>query len=108
MPCAKSGRRAIGHDPAGGAISSMLRSLKMHGMAQAVGELTEQGSPAFEAALLSQFLKAETVDREVRSTPYQANIRPFASRTIAILPASTSSAARSPRRCCASSTDASS
>jgi hypothetical protein len=29
----------------------MLRSLKMHGMAQAVGELTEQGSPAFEAAL---------------------------------------------------------
>lgn len=42
----------------------MLRSLKMHGMAQAVGELTEQGSPAFEAALpiLSQLLKAETAD----------------------------------------------
>jgi hypothetical protein len=42
----------------------------MHGMAQADGELTEQGSPAFEAALpiLSQLLKAETADREVRCT----------------------------------------
>jgi hypothetical protein len=29
----------------------MLRSLKMHGMAQAVTELMEQGSPAFEAAV---------------------------------------------------------
>jgi hypothetical protein len=29
------------HDPAAGAIIIMLRSLKMHGMAQAVGELTE-------------------------------------------------------------------
>src|SRR5258708_19751449 len=45
----------------------------MHGTAQAVGELTEQGSPAFEGALpiLSQLLKAETADREVRSTAYQ-------------------------------------
>ncbi len=51
----------------------MLRSLKMHGMAQAVSELTEEGSPAFEAALpiLSQLLKAETADREVRSIAYQ-------------------------------------
>ena len=32
------------HDPASGAIIIMLRSLKMHGTAQAVGELTEQGS----------------------------------------------------------------
>ncbi|CAN2532658.1 hypothetical+protein [Methylocapsa aurea] len=39
------------HNPAAGAIVIMLRSLKMHGMAQAVSELTEQGSPAFEAAL---------------------------------------------------------
>ena len=61
------------HNPAAGAVVIMLRSLKMHGMAQAVGELTEQGSPAFEAALpiLSQLLKAETADREVRSTAYQ-------------------------------------
>ena len=61
------------HNPAAGAVVIMLRTLKMHGMAQAVGELTEQGSPAFEAALpiLSQLLKAETADREVRSTAYQ-------------------------------------
>ena len=47
------------HDPASGAIVIMLRSLKMHGMAQAVAELTEQASPAFEAAIpiLSQLLK---------------------------------------------------
>jgi DNA replication protein DnaC len=61
------------HDPAGAAIVIMLRSLKMHGMAQAVSELTEQGSPAFEAAvpILSQLLKAETAEREVRSVAYQ-------------------------------------
>ena len=61
------------HDPASGALIVMLRSLKMHGMAQAVGELTEQGSPAFEAAvpILSQLLKAEMAEREVRSTAYQ-------------------------------------
>ena len=38
------------HDPAIAAIIIMLRQLKMFGMAQAVTELTEQGSPAFEAA----------------------------------------------------------
>src|SRR5580658_9070559 len=65
------------HNPASGAIIIMLRSLKMHGMAQAVGELTEQGSPAFEAALaiLSQLLKAETADREVRSTAYPGSVK---------------------------------
>jgi hypothetical protein len=68
------------HNPAAGAVVIMLRSLKMHGMAQAVGELTEQGSPAFEAALpiLSQLLKAETADREVRSTAYQLKAAHFA------------------------------
>ena len=49
------------HDPASAAIVVMLRGVKMFGMAQAVGELMEQGSPAFEAAvpILSQLLKAE-------------------------------------------------
>src|SRR6202789_992331 len=96
------------HNPAAGAVVIMLRTLKMHGMAQAVGELTEQGSPAFEAAvpILSQLLKAETAEREVRSTAYQLK-RP-ASRATATSQASTSPAARSTRRCCASSTDASS
>ena len=67
------------HNPASGAIVIMLRQLKMHGMAQAVGELTEQGAPAFEAAIpiLSQLLKAETAEREVRSTAYQLKIARF-------------------------------
>ena len=67
------------HNPAAGAVVIMLRTLKMHGMAQAVGELTEQGSPAFEGALpiLSQLLKAETADREVRSTAYQLKAARF-------------------------------
>jgi DNA replication protein DnaC len=61
------------HDPASAAIVVMLRGLKMFGMAQAVGELMEQGSPAFEAAvpILSQLLKAEMAEREVRSIAYQ-------------------------------------
>jgi len=67
------------HNPASGAIVIMLRSLKMQGMAQAVSELTEQGSPAFEAAMpiLSQLLKAETAEREVRSTAYQLKVARF-------------------------------
>ena len=60
------------HDPAAGAIVIMLRSLKMYGMAQAVTDLIEQGAPAFEAAvpMLSQLLKAELAEREVRSIAY--------------------------------------
>ena len=42
---------AMRHDPASGAIIIMLRSLKMHGMAQAVTDLMEQGAPAFDAAV---------------------------------------------------------
>src|SRR6201989_3447679 len=78
-PCVGAGRHAMRHNPASGAVVIMLRSLKMHGMAQAVGELTEQGSPAFEAAvpILSQLLKAETADREVRSTAYQLKAARF-------------------------------
>ena len=57
------------HDPASAAVVVMLRSLKMHGMAQAVSELIEQGAPAFDTAvpILSQLLKAELAEREVRS-----------------------------------------
>ena len=61
------------------AIVIMLRSLKMYGMAQAVGELIEQGAPAFEAAvpILSQLLKAEMAEREVRSIAYQIKAARF-------------------------------
>ena len=67
------------HDPASAAIVVMLRGLKMYGMAQAVGELIEQGSPAFENAvpILSQLLKAETAEREVRSIAYQIKAARF-------------------------------
>ena len=67
------------HDPASAAIVVMLRGVKMFGMAQAVGELMEQGSPAFEAAvpILSQLLKAEMAEREVRSIAYQLKAARF-------------------------------
>jgi DNA replication protein DnaC len=67
------------HDPASGAIVIMLRELKMHGMANAVSELAQQASPAFEAAqpILSQLLKAETAEREVRSVSYQLKLARF-------------------------------
>ena len=67
------------HDPASAAIVIMLRGLQMFGMAQAVGELMEQGSPAFDAAvpILSQLLKAETAEREVRSIAYQLKAARF-------------------------------
>jgi len=69
---AKLREAAMRHDPAAAAIVIMLRSLKMYGMAQAVEDLIEQGAPAFEAAIpmLSQLLKAELAEREVRSIAY--------------------------------------
>jgi DNA replication protein DnaC len=73
------GRPAMRHDPASAAVVIMLRGLKMYGMAQAVGDLMEQGSPAFEAAvpIISQLLKAETAEREVRSVAYQIKAARF-------------------------------
>ena len=67
------------HDPAGAAIVIMMRSLKMPGMAQAVQDLYEQGSPAFDAAIpiLSQLLKAEMAEREVRSVAYHMKAARF-------------------------------
>ena len=67
------------HDPASTAVVVMLRGLKMFGMAQAVGELIEQGAPAFDAAvpILSQLLKAEMAEREVRSISYQIKAARF-------------------------------
>jgi len=67
------------HDPASGAIIIMLRSLKMYGLAQAATDLMEQGAPAFEAAvpILSQLLKAELAEREVRSIAYHMKAARF-------------------------------
>lgn len=73
------GTHAMRHDPAGAAIVIMLRSLKMPGMAQAVHDLMEQGAPAFDAAIpmLSQLLKAEMAEREVRSISYHMKAARF-------------------------------
>jgi len=76
------------HDPAGAAIVIMLRSLKMRHakgvlparrMALAVQDLIEQGAPAFAAAMpiLSQLLKAEMAEREVRSIAYHMKAARF-------------------------------
>ena len=67
------------HDPASAAVVVMLRSLKMYGMSQAACDLIEQGAPAFTAAvpILSQLLKAELAEREVRSIAYQIKAARF-------------------------------
>ena len=67
------------HDPASAAVVIMLKSLKLHGMAQAVTDLIEQGAPAFKEAvpMLSQLLKAEMAEREVRSIAYHMKIARF-------------------------------
>ncbi|MFM2274117.1 MAG: hypothetical protein RL702_3182 [Pseudomonadota bacterium] len=67
------------HDPASAAVEVMLRGLKMYGMAQAVSDLIAQGAPAFDVAvpILSQLLKAEMAEREVRSIAYQIKAARF-------------------------------
>jgi hypothetical protein len=81
--------------PANTMLVIMLRSLKMYGLAQAVEELAQQGVPAFEAAIpvLSQLLKVETAEREVRSMAYQIKAGRFP--TYCDLAGVTSPAARS-------------
>jgi DNA replication protein DnaC len=61
------------------AVIATLRSMKLHGMAGAVAELAEQGSPAFKQSreLLDQLVKAEVAEREVRSINYQKKIARF-------------------------------
>lgn len=65
--------------PPGPVVVVMLRGLKMYGLAQAVGDLIEQGAPAFDAAvpIISQLLKAEIAEREVRSIAYQIKAARF-------------------------------
>jgi len=61
------------------AMVATLRSLKLFGMAHAVADLAAQGAPAFDAAqhMLSQLLKAETAEREIRSVGYQMKVARF-------------------------------
>lgn len=55
------------------ALVTTMKSLKLHGMAQAVADLAAQQGPAFKQAerVLSDLIKAEVAEREVRSIQYQ-------------------------------------
>lgn len=55
------------------ALVTTMKSLKLHGMAQAVADLAEQQGPAFKQAerILADLIKAEVAEREVRSIQYQ-------------------------------------
>lgn len=61
------------------ALQSTLKSLKLFGMAQAVGDLAEQNSPAYTHAqsILDTLLKAEVAERAVRSVHYQMKVARF-------------------------------
>ena len=61
------------------AMITTLKSLKLHGMADAVDALSNQSSPAYQQALpvLDMLLKAEATEREVRSINYQKKIARF-------------------------------
>ena len=61
------------------AMVTTLKSMKLHGMAGAIAELSEQGSPAFKQSgeLLDKLIKAEVAEREVRSINYQMQIARF-------------------------------
>lgn len=61
------------------ALQLTLKSLKLHGMASAIEELTEQSAPAFEQIkpILDVLFKAEVADREVRSINYQMKVAKF-------------------------------
>ena len=56
-----------------------LKSLKLHGMAQAVDELARQGAPAFSTIkpMLNTLIEAEVAEREVRSINYQMRAARF-------------------------------
>jgi DNA replication protein DnaC len=61
------------------ALLATMKSLKLHGMAQAISELAHQQGPAFRKAepVLEDLLKAEVAEREVRSINYQMKAAKF-------------------------------
>jgi len=61
------------------ALVTTLKSMKLHGMASAIADLSEQGSPAFlqSGELLEKLIKAEVAEREVRSINYQMKTARF-------------------------------
>ena len=61
------------------ALLATMKSLRLHGMAQAISELAHQQGPAFRKAepVLEDLLKAEVAEREVRSINYQMKAAKF-------------------------------
>jgi len=61
------------------AMIASLKSLKLFGMADALVNLAQQGSPAYQQSLttLESLLKAEVAEREVRSISYQMKTARF-------------------------------
>ena len=61
------------------ALITLLKSLKLYGMADSIGTLSEQASPAYRQALpiLETLLKAEVAERDVRSINYQMKVARF-------------------------------
>ncbi len=61
------------------AMITTLKTLKLHGMADAVNTLAEQSSPAYQQAvpILEILLKAESSERDVRSMNYQMKVAKF-------------------------------
>jgi DNA replication protein DnaC len=61
------------------AMITTLKSMKLHGMADAVSELSAQSSPAYQQAVpvLEMLLKAEASERDVRSINYQMKVAKF-------------------------------
>jgi hypothetical protein len=61
------------------AVITTLKSLRLHGMAQALDELAQQGASLYREAmpLMSTLLKAEVAEREVRSINYQLKVARF-------------------------------
>jgi DNA replication protein DnaC len=61
------------------AMTTTMKSLKLHDMAQSIAELAAQASPAYTHAepVLAQLLKAEVADRAVRSIKYQMTVARF-------------------------------
>ncbi len=61
------------------AMITTLKTMKLHGMADAIGELAAQASPAYQQAIpvLEMLLKAEASERDVRSINYQMTVAKF-------------------------------
>ena len=61
------------------ALIATLKSLKLYGMADTVGQLDIQSSPTYQQALpiIDTLLKAEIAEREVRSINYQMKAAKF-------------------------------